>query len=67
MPRIEELTDDFNELLHSSNREATVPLPPGLDSYREQNADDIVKLLGKSPLFMTSLEDAGGEGGDRHI
>ena len=38
-------------------------LPPHIQSARSHTADEIVEMMGRTPLFMNSLEDAGGEGG----
>lgn len=40
----------------------TPALPPQMESVRSHTADDIVRMINRTPLFMTSLEDA--EGGD---
>lgn len=37
-------------------------LPPQMASIRSHTADEIVQLMNRTPLFMTSLENAGGEG-----
>lgn len=44
------------------NRGSTPALPPQMESVRSHTADDIVRMMNRTPLFMTSLEDA--EGGD---
>ena len=77
MARIEDIPDDFDEALQihdSTPKKSTKPaddsvsdgfhpsLPPAAAEVRAHSAEDIVKMLGKSPLFMTSLEDAGEEG-----
>ena len=73
MARVEELPDNFDESLHTSSSADGTPqissrdelrpsLPPGADSIRSHTAEDIVKMMGRSPLFMTSLEDTVGEG-----
>ena len=33
-------------------------LPPQMESVRSHTADEIIKTVNKTPLFMTSLEDA---------
>ena len=37
-------------------------LPPHMASVRSHTADEIVKMMNRTPLFMTSLEDTEGEG-----
>ena len=37
------------------------PLPSQMQSIRSHGAEEIVKMM-KTPLFMSSLEDAGGQG-----
>lgn len=34
-------------------------MPPQMESVRSHTADEIVGMMNKTPLFMTSLEDAG--------
>ena len=63
MSRIEELPDDFDEKLLLKDDQAARPsLPPDVEAMRGQSANDIVKMLGRSPLFMTSLDDIDEEG-----
>lgn len=41
----------------------TIPeLPPQMASVRSHTADEIVQMMNRTPLFMTSLEDVEGEG-----
>lgn len=35
---------------------STPPLPPQMQSVRSHTADEIVQMMNKTPLFMTSLE-----------
>ncbi|KAL8728985.1 MAG: hypothetical protein Q9181_005162 [Wetmoreana brouardii] len=37
----------------------TPSLPPVMDSVLSHNADEIVRMMKKTPLFMTSLEESG--------
>ena len=34
------------------------PVPPQMESVRSHSANEIVQMMNKTPLFMTSLEDA---------
>lgn len=44
-------------------KDGTTPsLPPQMASVRSHTADEIVQMMNRTPLFMTSLEDAGAEG-----
>lgn len=36
-------------------------LPPPMASVRSHTADEIVQMMNKTPLFMTSLEDDEGK------
>lgn len=40
----------------------TASLPPHMETARSQTADEVVRLMSRTPLFMTSLEDAVGDG-----
>ena len=42
----------------SQDEEITLPqIPPQMESVRSRTADEIVQMMNKTPLFMTSLED----------
>lgn len=44
-------------------RNGTAPaLPPHMASVRSHTADEIVQMMNRTPLFMTSLESTNGEG-----
>ena len=36
---------------------STPEVPPQMQNVRSHTADEIVRMLGKTPLFMTSLDD----------
>lgn len=38
--------------------DSTPMLPPHMESVRSHTADEIVKMMNQTPLFMTSLENA---------
>ena len=40
----------------------TPSLPPHMASVRSQTAGEVVKQMTRTPLFMTSLEDAEADG-----
>ena len=40
----------------------TPALPPHMAAVRTHTADEIVQMMNRTPLFMTSLESAEGEG-----
>lgn len=42
-----------------SQDDTTPSLPPQMASVRSHTADEIVQMMNRTPLFMTSLEDAG--------
>ncbi len=42
--------------------DSTPTLPPHMESVRSHTADEIVKMMNQTPLFMTSLENADPEG-----
>ena len=41
----------------------TPSLPPQMEAVRSHTADEIVRMMNRTPLFMTSLDDAGGDAG----
>ncbi|CAF9933511.1 MAG: hypothetical protein HETSPECPRED_008677 [Heterodermia speciosa] len=46
----------------SKDEEVTLPaIPPQMESVRAHTAEEIVQMINKAPLFMTSLDDAGNE------
>ena len=38
------------------------PMPPPMASVKSHTADEIVQMMNKTPLFMTSLEGENNEG-----
>lgn len=50
---------DANRLEHNGT---TPALPPHMASVRSHTADEIVQMMNRTPLFMTSLESTDGEG-----
>ena len=70
---VEELPDDYDEaslgnensssgLIPPSSSIPDVPRHPDADDVRSYSVEEIVKNLGKLPLFMTSLDEADSEG-----
>lgn len=45
------------------NHGPTPALPPHMESVRSHTADDIVRMMNRTPLFMTSLEGSEGDDG----
>ena len=42
----------------------TAAMPPAMHSIRQYSADEVVKMLNRTPLFMTELDETDGEGGE---
>lgn len=38
-------------------------LPPAMDNLRQYTPDEVVSMINRTPLFMTSLDETDGEGG----
>lgn len=49
---------------HIAPGEPSAPLPPGMASVRQHSADDVLAMMNRMPLFMTTLDETDGEGGD---
>ena len=43
---------------------ASAALPPGMQRAKEYSVDELLKEMNRVPLFMTSLDDTDGEGGE---
>jgi len=43
---------------------ASAPLPPDMQRAKEYSIDELIKEMNRVPLFMTSLDDTDGEGGE---
>ena len=43
-----------------AQREAMPQLPPHIQSVRSYTTDEVVEMIEKTPLFMTSLENVDG-------
>lgn len=39
-------------------------MPPAMESVKQYNADELLSLMNKMPLFMTNLDETGEDGGD---
>lgn len=46
-----------------SKDDLTPALPPQMESVRSHTADEVIKLMNRTPLFMTSLETAQDDDG----
>lgn len=49
--------DDFVEAVSAQ-------IPPGMRTREQKSADEVLKELNRVPLFMTSLDETDGEGGE---
>jgi hypothetical protein len=45
-------------------KQASVEKPPAMAEVQSQSVDDLLKEMNRMPLFMTSLDDTDGEGGE---
>ncbi|MCJ1418368.1 hypothetical protein MMC32_004715 [Xylographa parallela] len=64
MSRVEELPDDYGHLSATANAASAMPippLPPHLANTNKMSIDEVAADLKKSPLFMTSFDDATDE------
>lgn len=43
---------------------ASVALPPGMKKSKEYSVDELLKEMNRVPLFMTSLDETDGSGGE---
>lgn len=44
---------------------STAPaLPPAMDSVKSRSVDEVLEMMNRTPLFMTSLDETNGEGID---
>jgi len=37
-------------------------LPPAMDSVKSRSVDEVLEMMNRTPLFMTSLDETDGEG-----
>jgi hypothetical protein len=49
---------------HDSSAIPSAALPPGMQKSQDSTADDLFKELNRVPLFMTSLDETDGKGGE---
>ena len=47
---------------HQDHNAIAPLMPPPMASVKSHTADEIVQMMNKTPLFMTSLEAEGNEG-----
>lgn len=48
----------------STSAAPTAAMPPAMHSIRQYTADEVVSMLNRTPLFMTTLDETDGAGGD---
>jgi hypothetical protein len=48
----------------ASGGSAGPALPPAMENVRQYTADEVVTMLNRTPLFMTTLDETDGEGGE---
>ncbi|PSN64600.1 TPR repeat protein-like protein [Corynespora cassiicola Philippines] len=44
--------------------QATADLPPAMAEIKSQSVDEVIKEMNRMPLFMTTLDETDGEGGE---
>ena len=56
----------FNQdgISHDDLDASSAALPPGMQKAKEYSVDELIKEMNRVPLFMTSLDDTDGEGGE---
>lgn len=52
--------DDFVEAVSAA-------MPPSMVKHKQRSADEVLKDLNRIPLFMTTLDESDGEGGDNTL
>jgi hypothetical protein len=73
MSRIEELPDDFDETVNLNDapeapsieelyNQHLAATSPAQNSMSSKSFEEVVQDISKTPLFMTSLDDAAGDG-----
>jgi hypothetical protein len=48
----------------SSSNPTGPAMPPAMENVRQYTADEVVSMLNRTPLFMTTLDETDGEGGE---
>jgi hypothetical protein len=51
-------------VLQSDPEASSAALPPGMQKAKEYSVDELIKEMNRVPLFMTSLDETDGEGGE---
>ena len=49
---------------NNSQNQASAALPPGMQRTKEYSVDELLKEMNRVPLFMTSLDETDGSGGE---
>ncbi|ORY13264.1 TPR repeat protein-like protein [Clohesyomyces aquaticus] len=49
---------------NEAQQQASASLPPGMAEVKAKNADDLFKEMNRLPLFMTTLDETDGDGGE---
>lgn len=62
---LDDLLDEKLSLQNGgSNTSASADIPPGMQRMKDYNADELFQQMNRIPLFMTSLDQSDGEGGE---
>lgn len=48
----------------TTSNAASARMPPAMESVRQHTADEVLELMNRVPLFMTSLDETDGAGGE---
>ena len=69
--QVQELDENYEHSLNASNGHkfkehvaASAALPPAMADVKQHTADEVVKMLNKTPLFMTELDETNEEGNE---
>lgn len=49
---------------HAHDAGVAPALPPAMVEHQRQTVDDLIKMMNRTPLFMTELDETDGEGGE---
>lgn len=48
----------------ADGQSASAAIPPGMQRMKDYSVDELIKEMNRVPLFMTSLDETDGEGGE---
>lgn len=61
------IADQFHEMAQQQDGVAAPDMPPAMAEIKSQTAEEVLAEMNRMPLFMTTLDETDGEGGENTL